>query len=90
MGAKAEFGWTRRLEDGTKLNVSVQRVGNAWRFFHQTRRFERWEPVPEPALEDWLELLDTVERLIARRRFTPQDAQQLRRIIREQFPEIDL
>jgi hypothetical protein len=90
MGAKAELGWTRRLEDGAKLHVSVQLVGNQWRFFHQAKRFERWEPVAEPPLDDWLELLDAVERLVPRRRYTPDDAQRLRQTIREKFPEQEL
>ncbi|NJN06140.1 MAG: hypothetical protein HC814_06945 [Rhodobacteraceae bacterium] len=90
MGAKAEFGWTRKLEDGTKLSVSVQLVGNRWRFFHQTKRFERWEPVVEPPIEDWLELLDTVERLVPRRRYVPDDVERIRRTIREKFPEAEI
>lgn len=90
MGAKAEFGWTRRLEDGSKLHVSVQLVGDQWRFFHQTKRFEKWEAVPTPPIEDWLQLLDTVERLVPRRRYMPDDAQRLRRTIREKFPEAEI
>jgi hypothetical protein len=38
-------------------------------------------------LEDWLELLDAVQRLITRRRLQPEHAKHLRRRIRERFPE---
>ena len=46
-----------------------------------------WRPVAEPPLEDWLELLDAVQRLITRRRYQPDDELRLRRMIRERFPE---
>ena len=46
-----------------------------------------WQPVKEPPLEDWLELLDAVQRLITRRRYQPDDEDRLRRQIRERFPE---
>jgi hypothetical protein len=38
-------------------------------------------------LEDWLELLDAVQRLITRRRLQPEHEERLRRRIRERFPE---
>jgi len=43
--------------------------------------------VKEPPLEDWLELLDAIQRLINRRRYQPDDEERLRRQIRERFPE---
>lgn len=85
--AKAEISWKRVTEDGEKLQVYVQRVSREWRFFHRAKRFDNWEPVPEPPLEDWLELLDAVQRLITRRRYQPDDEEHLRRRIREKFPE---
>lgn len=85
---KAEISWKRRTEEGTKLQVYAQRVGGEWRFFARERRFDRWEVVPEPPLEDWLELLDAVQRLVTRRRLQPDDEKHLRRRIRERFPEV--
>jgi hypothetical protein len=38
-------------------------------------------------LEDWMELLDAVRRLITRRRLQPDHEEHLRRRIRERFPE---
>ena len=74
-------------DDGVKLQVYVQHVGREWVFFRRERRFDQWQPVPEPPLEDWLELLDAVRRLITRRRYQPNDEEHLRRRIRERFPE---
>jgi hypothetical protein len=85
--AKAEISWKRVTEDGEKLQVYVQRVKREWKFFHRARRFDQWQAVPEPPLEDWLELLDAVQRLINRRRYQPDDEERLRGQIRERFPE---
>ena len=87
MGAKAEIGWTRRLEDGTKLDVYAQHVGREWLFYSRTKRNEQWQRIKAPPLVDWLELLDTVARMVPRRRFPPAEMERLRQIIREKFPE---
>ena len=88
--AKAEISWKRVTEEGVKLQVYAQRVGDDWRFFTRERRFEQWQAVQEPPLEDWLELLDAVQRLITRRRLQPVHEEQVRRRIRERFPEANL
>ena len=85
--ATAEIGWKRVTEDGTKLEVYVQHVSREFRFYHREKRFDQWQAVPEPPLEDWLALLDAVQRLITRRRYQPSDEEHLRRRIRERFPE---
>jgi hypothetical protein len=87
MAAKAEISWKRVTEDGQKLQVYVQRVKREWKFFHRARRFDNWEPVAEAPLEDWLELLDAVQRLITRRRYQPDDEDLLRRQICARFPD---
>ena len=84
---KAEISWKRVTEDGTKLQVYVQHVGREWKFFHRGKRFEVWQPVENPPLEDWLELLDAIQRLITRRRYQPDDEKRLRMQIRERYPE---
>lgn len=86
---KAEISWKRVTSAGVKLQVNARRVGREWRFFVRERRYDRWREVPEPPLEDWLNLLDAMRRLIARRRFQPDDEEHLRRRIRERFPETD-
>ena len=87
---KAEISWKRVTQEGVKLQVNAQRVGGDWRFFQRERRFEQWQAVPEPPLDDWLELLDAVQRLITRRRLQPNHEEHLRRRIRERFPEVEL
>jgi len=87
---KAEISWKRVTEDGEKLQVYVQRVSREWKFFHRAKRFENWVPVKEPPLEDWLELLDAVQRLVNRRRYQPDDEVRVRAQIRERFPEAEV
>jgi len=84
---KAEISWKRVTDDGQKLQVYVQRVSRDWRFFAREKRFDQWQPVPEPPLEDWLMLLDAVQRMVTRRRLQPDDEERVRRRIRERFPE---
>ena len=86
---KAEISWKRVTEEGLKLQVNARRVGREWRFFSRKRRFDPWQRVKEPPLEDWLELLDAVRRLVTRRRYQPDDEKRLRLRIRERFPEAD-
>lgn len=87
---KAEISWTRRTEEGDKLQVTAQRVGREWRFSQRGKRYDTWQPVAEPPLEDWLELLDAVQRLITRRRLQPEHEELVRRRIREKFPEAEV
>jgi len=87
---KAEISWKRVTEDGVKLQVYAQHVGREWRFFHREKRFDVWQPVKDPPLEDWLELLDAIQRLITRRRYQPDDEVRLRKQIRERYPESNL
>ena len=86
---KAEISWKRVTEAGVKLQVNAQRVSRDWRFFQREKRYDQWQPVTEPPLEDWLELLDAVQRLVTRRRLQPDDEDRLRRRIRERFPEAE-
>ena len=90
MATKAEISWKRVTEDGVKLQVNAQRVSREWRFSRREKRFDQWQPVPEPPLEDWLALLDAVQRLITRRRLQPEHEKHLRQRIRERFPEVKI
>jgi hypothetical protein len=84
---KAEISWKRVTDDGQKLQVYARHVSRDWRFFAREKRFDQWQPVPEPPLEDWLMLLDAVQRMVTRRRLQPDDEERVRRRIRERFPE---
>jgi len=88
--AKAEIGWRRVTADGERLQVYARRVGGDWRFFVRGRRYDRWEAMADPPLEDWLTLLDAVRRRVARRLFEPQEEERIRRAIRERFPDVEL
>jgi len=85
--AKAEISWKRVTEAGVKLQVYAQHVGREWKFFHREKRFDQWQLVPDPPLEDWLELLDSMQRLVVRRRYQPDDEEDVRKKIRDRFPE---
>ncbi len=87
MGAKAEIGWTRRTEEGVKLDVYAQHVGKQWIFYQRQKRNEQWELIKDPPLEDWLELLDSVQRRIQRRLQRPEEENNVKKAIRERFPE---
>ncbi len=83
---KAEVSWRRVTEDGEKLQCYAQHVGDQWIFYSRGKRFDLWQKNPEPPLEDWLELLDSVQRRINRRLLRPEEEDKLKKIIEERFP----
>jgi hypothetical protein len=84
---KAEISWKRVTDEGARLQVYAQHVGRDWLFFAREKRYDQWQAVKEPPLEDWLELLDAVQRLINRRRLRPEEEERVKKTIRERFPE---
>jgi hypothetical protein len=86
---KAEISWKRVTDDGARLQVYAQHVGGEWLFFRRGKRYDPWQAVEEPPLDDWLELLDAVQRLINRRRLRPEEETRVRDSIRQRFPEAD-
>jgi hypothetical protein len=88
--AKAEISWKRVTEEGIRLQVYVHHVGGDWRFFARERRYDQWQAIAEPPLEDWLALLDSVKRRINRRLLRPEEEARVRKTIRERFPEAKL
>jgi hypothetical protein len=84
--AKAEISWKRETEDGATLQCYAQHVGNQWIFYKRAKRFDQWELVENPPVEDWLELLDSVRRRIARLLLRPEEEGRIRKIISERFP----
>lgn len=87
---KAEISWKRITVDGQKLQVYAQHVGRDWRFFSRQKRYDQWQLIGEPPLEDWIELLDAIRRLINRRRIRPDEEARVEKYIRERFPEADV
>ena len=88
--AKAEISWTRTDAEGLNLQVYAQHVGREWRFFAREKRYDEWQPVPDPPLEDWLELLDAVKRRINRRRLRPEEEARVKKMIKERYPDADV
>ena len=88
--AKAEISWRRTTTDGGRLQVYVRHVGGEWLFFARERRFDQWQAVADPPLEDWQELLDAVQRRINRRLLRPEEEGRVKKSIRERFPEAEL
>ena len=87
--AKGEISWNRTNEDGEKLHVYAHRIGDRWSFFKRQRRFDEWQEMKQPPLEDWLELLDGVRRRVQRRLVRPEEIQRVEKNIRERFPEAE-
>jgi hypothetical protein len=90
MASKAEISWKRRKKDGERVAVYAKRVGDQWKFFMRDRRYDQWQAVAEPPLEDWLELLDAVQRRINRRLVRPEEEARVKKEIHERFPETKL
>ncbi len=84
---KAEVSWKRVTEDGVRLQVYAQHVGRDWIFYQREKRYDQWQHIKEPPLEDWLELLDAVQRRINRRRDRPEEEDRIKKVISERFPE---
>jgi len=90
MGVKADISWKGRTAEGLRREVYAQRVGGEWRFHVREKRFDQWEPLAHPPLEDWLELLDAVRRRINRRLLRPEEEPRVKKTIRELFPDADI
>lgn len=88
--AKAEISWKGRTADGRKREVYAHHVGDRWLFFEREKRYDNWQAIEHPPLEDWLELLDSVERRIQRRLLRPEEAGRIRKAIRERYPDADV
>ncbi len=87
---KAEVSWKRLDAEGERVQVYAQRVGGRWVFHWRHRRYDCWQLLAEPPLEDWLELLDAMRRLVPRRRFPPDEIDRVEQAIRERYPEAAL
>lgn len=86
--AKAEISWTRVTAEGEKLQCYAQRVGGEYIFYSRAKRYDQWQEIEDPPLEDWLELLDAIQRLIPRMRVPPVEEVRVKKMIRDRFPEV--
>jgi hypothetical protein len=88
--AKAEISWKSKSAEGVKREVYVHCVGNDWKFFVREKRYDEWAPLDPPLLEDYRELLDGVQRRIARRLLRPEEEDRVKRMIRQKYPEAEI
>ena len=88
--AKAEISWSSTDEAGTKFDHYVHHFGKKWIFYKRQRRYDQWQEVAEPPLEDWMELLDGLRRRAQRRLVRPEAVDIVIKMIRERFPEATL
>jgi hypothetical protein len=87
---RGEISWKGESSEGVKREVYAHREGKEWSFFVRAKRFDQWEPLEEPPLEDWLLLLDGVRRRVARRLLRPEEEPRLKKTILERFPGTEL
>jgi hypothetical protein len=87
---RAEISWKKRTEEGEKREVYAKHVGDQWVFHEREKRFDDWQPLTQPLLEDWLELLDGVRRRIGRRLLRPEEEDRVIKAIRLRYPEADV
>jgi hypothetical protein len=87
---RAEVSWKKKNDEGEKREVYAKHVGNQWRFYSRGQRFDDWEPLPEPLLDDWMELLDGVRRRINRRLLRPEEEERVIKMIRDRYPDAEL
>ena len=88
--AKAEISWKGKTEDGNRREVYARKIGDRWVFFERERRYDCWQPLNRPPLSDWLELLDGIERRVARRLLRPEEIRRVKKSIAEFFPGTDI
>jgi hypothetical protein len=87
---RAEISWRRPTADGETIRVYAQHFGDQWNFFVRGARYEQRQPIEQPPLEDWLELLDGVRRRVGRGLLRPQEVARVEKSIRDRFPDAEL
>ncbi len=87
MAIKGEISWRREDAEGNRVEVYARRFGGQWEFHQRARRHDLWQAIPDPSLDDWLTLLDALNRRVPRRLVTPDEVQRVKRAIRERFPD---
>jgi len=83
---KGDISWKGKSAEGVRREIYVKHVGNRWVFFVREKRFDQWQPLEQPQLEDWMDLLDAVRRRIPRRLVRPEEEGRVIKAIQEAFP----
>lgn len=87
---RAEISWKKRTEEGEKREVYAKHIGDQWIFYSREKRFDDWEALPQPPLDDWLELLDGVRRRIGRRLLRPEEEERVIKAILLRYPAAEV
>lgn len=90
MAKKGEISWKGRTPEGERREVYAKHIGDRWLFHVRSRRYENWERLENPPLDDWLELLDGVQRRIQRRLLKPDEETRVKKAIKKRFPNADV
>lgn len=88
--ARDNIEWVRKDAEGEKIEVKAHQIRERWDFYWRPGRTWGWNVLETPLLEDWLEVLDGVERRVNRRQYPLDEPAKVRRLIRERFPEAEL
>ncbi len=88
--ARDDIEWRRENAEGERIEIKAHQVRQRWDFFWRPGRSFGWEPLEQPLLEDWLEVLDGVERRVNRRQYPLDEPDKVRRQIRALFPKAEL
>ena len=80
---RRDISWKRPNNDGERIEIYVEQIGDRWIFHARDRRPEQWQVLEDPPLEDWENLLDAVERRIGRGLLKPIEADRIRKIIEQ-------
>ncbi len=86
MAIKSEISWRRTDDEGNRVEVNARRFGGEWRFHQRARRHDLWQRVEDPPVEDWLALIDALERRVTRRLITPDEVKRVRREFQLRHP----
>lgn len=83
---KVEISWKDRNEDGVRRELNVRKSGDQWQFYIREKRYDQWEYFADPSLDDWLKLLDGIQRRISRRLLKPEEEKRVKRTILARHP----
>jgi len=87
--ARDNIEWVRKDAEGEKIEVKAHQIRERWDFYWRPGRTWGWNVLETPLLEDWLEVLDGVERRVNRRQYPLDEPAKVRRLIRERYPDAE-
>jgi hypothetical protein len=87
--ARDNIEWVRKNAEGEKIEIKAHQIRERWDFYWRPGRTWGWNVLETPLLEDWLEVLDGVERRVNRRQYPLDEPAKVRRLIRERYPDAE-